>query len=153
MARFYTARLTMTNKTTKPSPANSVSSVKPAKPKPSAPAMSVQTDEDRYSSTAVKNAKKMAKRTYVADSPIHGKGLFAATAIKADVSLGRLHGMITEDEGTYVLWLNKKIGLEITNEFRFINHSSTPNCALLDTDVVTLKKIAKDEELTHDYGW
>jgi len=95
----------------------------------------------------------MAKRTYVAESPIHGKGLFAAKPIKADVSLGRLQGMLTEDDGTYVLWLNKKIGLEITNEFRFINHDSNPNCALTDTEVVTLRAVEEGEEFTHDYGW
>jgi len=108
---------------------------------------------DRFSKVAAKNAKKMAKRTYVAQSPIHGKGLFASRNIKAGVTLGRLQGMLTEEDGTYVLWLNKKIGLEITNEFRFINHDSNPNCALTDTKVVTLRAVEKDEEFTHDYGW
>jgi len=108
---------------------------------------------DRFSKAAVKNVKKMGKRTYVAQSPIHGKGLFAAKPIKAGVSLGRLQGMLTDDDGTYVLWLNKKIGLEITNEFRFINHDSNPNCALTDTEVITLRAIEEDEEFTHDYGW
>ncbi len=108
---------------------------------------------DRYAKPAMKNAKRMAKRVYVKDSQIHGKGLFAAKDLKEDVSLGRLHGMLTEEDGTYVLWLNKHIGLEITNEFRFINHDSNPNCALTDTEVVTLRAIEKDEELTHDYGW
>lgn len=108
---------------------------------------------DRFSKAAAKNAKKMAKRVYVSQSPIHGKGLFATKAIKAGVTLGRLQGMLTDDDGTYVLWLNKKIGLEITNEFRFINHDSNPNCALTDSKVVTLRAIEKDEEFTHDYGW
>ncbi len=114
---------------------------------------SIEINPDRYSKTAAKNAQKMAKRTFVADSPIHGKGLFAAKKIKAGKSLGRLHGMLTEKDGTYVLWLNKRIGLEITNEFRFINHDSSPNCALTDTEVVTLREIEQGEELTHDYGW
>jgi len=108
---------------------------------------------DRFSKTAVKNAKKTAKRTYVASSPIHGKGLFAAKPIKAGVTLGRLHGMLTDEDGTYILWLNKRVGFEITNEFRFINHDSNPNCALTDTEVVTLRALETDEELTHDYGW
>lgn len=114
---------------------------------------STEINSDRFSKAAAKNAKKMAKRTYVDDSPIHGKGLFAAKPIKAGVVLGRLHGMLTDEDGTYILWLNKRIGLEITNEFRFINHDSNPNCALTDTEVVTLRAIKEDEELTHDYGW
>jgi len=108
---------------------------------------------DRYSKAASKNAGKVAKRVYVEESPIHGKGLFAAKRLKAGVSIGRLQGMITEDEGTYVLWLNKHIGLEITNEFRFINHDANPNCALTDMEVITLRDIEIGEEITHDYGW
>jgi len=108
---------------------------------------------DRYSKAAIKNARKVAKRVYVEESPIHGKGLFAAKHLKAGISLGRLQGMITEDEGTYVLWLNKHIGLEITNEFRFINHDANPNCALTDMEVITLRDIEIGEEITHDYGW
>lgn len=128
------------------------SSVAPADAKKSvAPALAINSD--RFSKTAAKNAKKMAKRTYVDDSPIHGKGLFASKPIKADVVLGRLHGMLTDEDGTYILWLNKHTGFEVTNEFRFINHDSNPNCALTDTDVITLRAIKEDEELTHDYGW
>ncbi len=113
----------------------------------------ILTKQMRVSKRARKNAKQMASHVYVAESPIHGKGLFAATHLVEDTSLGRLHGMPTEDEGTYVLWLSKRVGLELTNEFRFINHSSDPNCALTGLDVVTLRDVAKDEELTHDYGW
>ena len=61
--------------------------------------------------------------------------------------------MPTYDDGTYVLWITDELGLEVTNDFRFINHSKQPNCALTDTEVVTLKPIAPDEELFHDYGW
>ena len=107
----------------------------------------------RISKCARKNVKRMTEHVYVAHSPIHGKGLFAANEIGEDISLGRLQGMPTEEEGTYVLWLSRKVGLELTNEFRFINHSSDPNCALTGLDVVTLRNIAKDDELTHDYGW
>lgn len=109
--------------------------------------------EDQFSSSALKNSKKIAKRTYVADSSIHGKGLFAAQRLKADICIGKLQGMITHKEGIYVLWLEDDLGIEITNEFRFINHSATPNCELTDKDVRTLRVINEDEELTHDYGW
>lgn len=90
---------------------------------------------------------------YVADSDLHGKGMFAAKPIKANVTLGLLEGKPTKKDGIYVLWITDKQGLTVTNDFRFINHSSKPNCALTDVDVVTLKSIKTDEELTHDYGW
>ena len=90
---------------------------------------------------------------YVAKSSIHGTGMFAAGPIDADVSLGRLAGMPTHEDGIHVLWLTDELGLEVTNDFRFINHDHDPNCELTDVDVVTLRPIAADEELTHDYGW
>lgn len=93
------------------------------------------------------------EKLYVATSDLHGLGMFASGRLAADVVLGRLAGMPTYDDGTYVLWLTDELGLEVTNDFRFINHSKSPNCALTDVDVVTLKAIAVDEELTHDYGW
>lgn len=88
---------------------------------------------------------------YVADSGLHGKGMFALKAIKADITLGLLEGNPTKKDGTYVLWLSETKGLEVTNDFRFINHSDKPNCALTDKDVITLRKIKPYEELTHNY--
>ncbi len=86
-------------------------------------------------------------------SPIHGKGMFARKRIKANVTLGPLQGKSTRKDGTYVLWLSDTEGFRVTNDFRFINHDSDPNCALTDVDVVTLRTIEAGEELTHDYGW
>lgn len=90
---------------------------------------------------------------YVADSDLHGKGMFAKKSIPADISLGLLEGRPANKDGEYVLWLTARKGLEVSNDFRFINHSSNPNCALTDIDVVTLRRIKPHEELTHDYGW
>ena len=105
-------------------------------------------------------AKKQSKKSevpndlvYVENSPLHGKGLFARKKLKANLVLGKLEGRPTRRDGTYVLWVSDTDGLRVTNDFRFINHSSSPNCALTDTEVVTLKSVKPDEELTHDYGW
>lgn len=90
---------------------------------------------------------------YVADSDIHGKGMFASKAIEANVSLGLLEGKRATEDGIYVLWLTDTEAITVTNDFKYINHSSKPNCALTGTEVMTLRKIKPDEELTHDYGW
>lgn len=79
--------------------------------------------------------------------------MYASRAIPADTVLGRLAGMPTHEEGMHVLWLTDTLGLEVTNDFRFINHGRPANCALTDVDVVTLTDIAAHEELLHDYGW
>ncbi len=108
----------------------------------------------------VKAASSVARKNdavddlvYVAESPLHGKGLFARQKLKANMTLGKLEGRPIRRDGTYVLWFSDTDGLRVTNDFRFINHSSKPNCALTGTKVVTLKSVKADEELTHDYGW
>jgi len=95
----------------------------------------------------------VSDKVFVASSPVHGKGLFAAKRIKADTVLGRLHGMPTFDDGIYVLWITDELGLELTNDFKYINHNSDPNAAYSDLDVTVLKDVEPGEELLHDYGW
>ncbi|MFK8079365.1 MAG: SET domain-containing protein [Granulosicoccus sp.] len=95
----------------------------------------------------------VSDKVFVATSPVHGKGLFAAKRIKANTVLGRLHGMPTFDDGIYVLWITDELGLELTNDFKYINHNSKPNAAYSDLDVVVLKDVEPGEELLHDYGW
>ena len=90
---------------------------------------------------------------YVGSSELHGLGMFAAERIPAGTLIGRLLGHPTHEDGTYVLWISDELGLELVDDLRYINHSRTPNCELTEVDVVTLRAIAVDEELTHDYGW
>jgi len=100
-----------------------------------------------------KRKSDVSDLVYVADSEVHGKGLFAAENIKKNTLIGELLGTPTRKDGTYVLWLTKKLGLRLKNDLRFINHGKKPNCELSDIDVVTVRSIKKDEELLHDYGW
>lgn len=95
----------------------------------------------------------VSDKVFVATSPVHGKGLFAAKRIKANTVLGRLHGMPTFDDGIYVLWVTDELGLELTNDFKYINHNSNPNAAYSDLDVTVLRDVEPGEELLHDYGW
>lgn len=102
-----------------------------------------------------KNARlsDVSDKVFVATSPVHGKGLFAAKRIKANTVLGRLHGMPTFDDGIYVLWISDDLGLELTNDFKYINHDSNPNAAYSDIDVMVLRDVEPGDELLHDYGW
>jgi SET domain-containing protein len=95
----------------------------------------------------------ISDKVFVANSKLHGKGLFAAKRIKADTVLGRLVGMPTFDDGIYVLWITEDIGLELVNDFKYINHGKNPNAAYTDVDVTVLEDIEPGEELLHDYGW
>ncbi len=97
-------------------------------------------------------------RVYVARSGIHGRGLFARAAIEADDYIGSYLGPATQKDGMHVLWLwneesNRWEGIDGENEMRFLNHSSTPNADWWDTDLYAIRAIARDEEITFDYGW
>ena len=92
---------------------------------------------------------------YVKDSAIHGKGLFAKQTIKAGAIIGEISGKPAADDGPYVLWLDEdsRLGIEVQNVFKYINHNSKPNaCYYDDLTVVALRDIKKDEEITHHYG-
>ena len=93
---------------------------------------------------------------YVDISLIHGKGLFAKKFIPADTVIGTLVGEYTFSNGDHVLWLDDFTGLKVLCDFRYINHSDTPNAAYFNTlEVCAIKDIQPDEEITHDYqvGW
>jgi len=50
---------------------------------------------------------------YVADSPIHGKGLFARKHIGAGELIGVLDGVPTLKDGEHVLWLDEENGFHV----------------------------------------
>jgi len=118
------------------------------------------------------------KRLTVRRSPIHGKGVYAATDLPADIDLiqykGRLITHAQADRGygdgadtghTFLFTLNDKYIVDANvdgNDARWINHSCKPNCRAYIEDngggkkdrvmIETLRRIRAGEELTYDYG-
>ena len=89
---------------------------------------------------------------YVADSPIHGKGLFARKYIGAGEIIGVLDVVPTSTDGEHVLWIDEDNGFHVRCDLMFINHSDEPNAVYFDTlEVCALTDIAPGEEITHDY--
>ena len=94
----------------------------------------------------------MDKKFYVKQSGIHGKGLFARQTIKRGETIGTIKYNPVNEDGPHVLWVEDQ-GILVECDLRYINHSAKPNaCYCEDLQVVALKKINKDEEITHDYG-
>lgn len=97
-------------------------------------------------------------QAYVADSPIHGRGLFARVRIERDEYIGAYEGPASDEDGMHVLWLwneetEKWEGIDGVNEMRFLNHSSDPNADWWGDELYALRTIEPDEEITFDYGW
>lgn len=96
---------------------------------------------------------------FVADSPIHGRGLFARCDIAPGTWIGHYDGPNTQENGMYVLWVEAEagcddewIGYDGTNELRFMNHAAEPNGEMYGLDLYACRHIQAGEEITIDYG-
>jgi SET domain-containing protein len=95
----------------------------------------------------------------VADSPVHGQGLFARHDIPAGTWIGHYDGEETQENGMHVLWLEAGedavelwVGYNGNNELRFLNHAKQPNGEMHELDLYADRDIHAGEEITIDYG-
>jgi len=100
----------------------------------------------------------ISELVYVARSPIHGHGLFAAQPLAEGQLIGVYEGPEVEEDGVYVLWIEDETGETWTgydgeNEMRFLNHADQPNAEMDGLNCYALHRIARDVEITIDYGW
>ena len=100
--------------------------------------------------------KLLSKQFFVANSDLHGKGLFAKSFIKADKHMGEYIGPSVARNGPHVLWVTDENGVRTArdgkNFLRYITHSTEPNAAFDGFDLFALRDIRPGEEITIDYG-
>ena len=92
---------------------------------------------------------------YVADSTIHGRGVFAGRGFGEDEAIGTYQGLPTQKDGTYVLWLYEDEewrGIDGTSPLRFLNHSCEPNADFDGCELYALRHIEPGQEITFHYG-
>jgi SET domain-containing protein len=98
----------------------------------------------------------LKENVFVKESPIHGKGCFAARNIKKGEFIGTYEGTSARKDGIYVLWVLKEDGdyrgVNGKNALRFLNHSQTCNSEFEGQDLYAVRRIKKGEEITFDYG-
>ena len=98
----------------------------------------------------------MAVKTKVKRSSIHGRGLFAETAIEEGVLIGEYEGPPAKRNSSYVLWYEDEDGalrgIVGRNEIRFVNHSVVPNAEFIGPELVAIRPIAPGAEITAHYG-
>ena len=95
------------------------------------------------------------KLTYVSESGIHGKGLFARMEIEFESWLGTYEGPIASRNGSHVLWVYEDddlVGRSGRNKLRYLNHSTRPNAEFDGFELYAMRDIAVDEEVTIHYG-
>jgi uncharacterized protein len=118
-------------------------------------------------------APRRTSKIVVHDSPVHGKGVFAARDIAAGTRLVEYKGEIIsareaerrenlkapDDFHTFFFSLESgKIidGGRLGNNARWINHSCEPNCEAREEDgrvfIYALRDLKAGEELNYDYG-
>jgi len=101
---------------------------------------------------------------------VFGRGVFARTAIPPETIVGQVEGRVINDAeyaSAYCIDLGSSYSLEPRAPFRYLNHSCTPNCQLVMTEVEhedgtpapaeihleALTHIPEGAELTIDYAW
>lgn len=119
------------------------------------------------------SAKKPARAWRVLQSPVHGRGVFAARTIRKGETVIEYRGKrMTWDEAceqpasddadpyhTFLFSLDDGRVIDAAirgNAARWINHSCAPNCVTHEDDagrvfVAAKRRIALGEELTYDY--
>ena len=95
------------------------------------------------------------KLTYVTDSVIHGKGLYAKVDIPSGTYLGEYEGPVAKKNGSHVLWVYDDediVGRSGRNKLRYLNHSKD-FCAEFDGfELFANRHIKAGEEITINYG-
>jgi hypothetical protein len=118
------------------------------------------------------SVRRRARPWRVLTSPIHGRGVFAARAIRKGETIIEYRGRRTtwdeaseaagDDDDPYHTFLfslddDRVIDAGVRgNAARFINHSCAPNCETFENDegrvyIAARRRIAPGEELSYDY--
>lgn len=99
-----------------------------------------------------------------------GRGVFALKCFKPREMIGPIHGTVIRDpayQSEYCMEIDQKYVLEPDSPFRYVNHSCSPNCALVQVTapwngivpiegeiwLEVLTEIATGEQITIDYAW
>lgn len=102
------------------------------------------------------------RKVFVAQSGIHGKGMFARKPLKKGETVFIFKGKVFHKvnkgkEDTYgnpnAIGIAKDMWISPRGNFQYINHSCNPNMGIKGTvTFVALRDIKKGEELTFDYS-
>lgn len=101
---------------------------------------------------------QLSEVVYVAESGIHGKGVFAARGMGKGEYIGTFHGPEARRDGTYVLWVYEEgrgdlpVGRRGRNVLRFLNHAARCNAEFTGFDLYARRAIRRGDEITIDYG-
>lgn len=100
------------------------------------------------------------KKIEIRKTEKYGNGIFALKDIKKDEILFEFEGDIlslenvnwTDDMHDHAVQIGENAWISNTGIGRSINHSCEPNCGIKNLiQVVSLRNIKKDDELTYDY--
>ena len=97
---------------------------------------------------------KIDDLVYVAQSPIHGRGLFAKVRIPKGTYIGTYEGPEARRNGKYVLWIedeNGLVGRRGMNNLRYLNHCDRPNAEFDGFELYAVKTIKAQQEITINY--
>lgn len=93
---------------------------------------------------------------FVAESTVHGKGLFARIDIAKGEYLGTYQGPEVNTDDEHVLWVEDDTGQwcgrDGENMLRYLNHSLEPYAEFDGFDLYAMRDISSGVEITINYG-
>jgi hypothetical protein len=101
---------------------------------------------------------------HVAVLPIHGQyGLVATDTVATGTTLFFMEGIITEVPSRYSVQIDRALHLDVPGShppegiddrysWRFLNHSCEPNCVIRGRELIAVKTIEPDQEITFNYN-
>ena len=101
------------------------------------------------------NASLLRTFLNVKDSPLHGKGVFAAQDIKKGTLMGAFTGRVLQNTQyeAHVLVLEDGSSLLVRNRLKYLNHDTNPNAEIDENlEVRAVSHIPAGQEVTIDYG-
>jgi hypothetical protein len=103
------------------------------------------------------NRYKIEEHIYAKDTKVYGSSLFAAKDFKKDEVVFVAFGPLITHATTYTIPIGPDLKIDPTqpsgNLCQYICHSCDPSCGIKNrTEIVAMRDIRKDEEITIDYG-
>jgi uncharacterized protein len=90
---------------------------------------------------------------YFADSGRYGSTIFAAKKFKKGETVFIVCGPIIKKPSIYTVPIDFDLYIDPIAPGKFLNHSCEPSCGIKNrTEIVAMKDLDKDEEITIDYA-
>ncbi len=97
--------------------------------------------------------KMFENNIYIKDTKKYGKSIFAKRGFKKNETVFVVFGPITKKPSMYTVPIGFELYIDPLPPVKYLCHSCNPSCGIKNrNEVVAMRNIKKDEEITIDYA-